>query len=153
MLCEWLTRPHVREWWGPPGSLEEVVDYFLPMTEPDSSARGYIALLAGQPVGFIQSYKVAGCGGGWWEDETDPGARGIDQFLADPADLHQGLGSAMVRAFVDGLFNDPEVTRVQVDPAPQNLRAIRSYLRAGFETVGEVSTPDGAALLMVASRP
>ncbi len=52
----------------------------------------------------------------------------------------------MVRAFVEKLFEDPTTTRVQTDPSPTNPRAIRCYEKAGFRRVGEVDTPDGAAL-------
>jgi RimJ/RimL family protein N-acetyltransferase len=58
----------------------------------------------------------------------------------------------MVRAFVERLFLDPRVTKVQADPSPDNQRAIRSYLRAGFVAHGEVATPDGPALLMLRQR-
>jgi RimJ/RimL family protein N-acetyltransferase len=136
MLHAWLRRPHVSEWWG----------------SEDHLTCGYIALLRGEPIGFIQSYEVMGCGGGWWEQETDPGARGIDQFLANPEQLGLGLGSAMVRAFVERLFLEPQVTKVQADPSPDNQRAVRSYLRAGFVAHGEVMTPDGPALLMLHRR-
>ena len=88
----------------------------------------------------------------WWPDERDPGARGIDQFIADDTRLGRGLGTAMVRAFVDRLFEDPAVTTVQVDPDPSNARAIRCYEKAGFKRVREVVTPDGPALLMVRTR-
>jgi RimJ/RimL family protein N-acetyltransferase len=123
------------------------------MTDPASTTRGYIAWLEGQPIGFIQSYVVLGSGDGWWEPETDPGARGIDQFLASAEHLGRGLGSTMARAFVDELFLDPAVTKVQADPSPENERAVRSYLRAGFQPRGAVLTPDGPALLMVRYRP
>src|ERR1700676_957130 len=93
-----------------------------------------------------------GSGDGWWEDETDPGARGIDQFLANAEQLGQGLGSAMVRAFVEQLFKNPRVTTVQTDPSPQNERAIRCYRRAGFAALRKVSTPDGPVLLMRTER-
>lgn len=65
--------------------------------------------------------------------------------------LGRGLGTAMVRAFVEMLFRDPSVTRVQTDPAPGNARAIRCYEKAGFRVTGEVETPDGRAVLMVCS--
>ena len=94
-----------------------------------------------------------GSGDGWWESEQDPGVRGIDQFLADPGQLGRGLGTSMVRAFVERLFAEPAVTRVQVDPSPANARAIRCYEKAGFRPVGEVRTPDGPALLMICDRP
>ena len=152
LLYEWLTRPHVREWWGDPGSLGDIESDY-PLTDEQSwSTRGYIALLEGEPIGFIQSYVVMGSGDGWWPDERDPGARGIDQFLAAPHHLGRGLGTEMVRTFVEQLFRDPTVTRIQTDPDPANTRAIRSYEKAGFRAVGEVDTPDGRALLMLRER-
>ena len=152
MLHEWLHRPHVRQWWGNPGTYAEVERDYLPYTTNDSTTRGYIVLLENEPVGFIQSYVVMGSGDGWWELETDPGARGIDQFLCNPNQLGQGLGSAMVHAFVDYLFQYPVVTKVQADPSPENERVIRSYRRAGFVAVGEAITPDGTARIMIKRR-
>ena len=150
-LHEWLRRPHVAAWWQPVPSIEELREDYLAPLEP-SSTRAYFAFLEDRPVGFIQSYVVLGSGGGWWEDETDPGARGIDQFLAEEASLGHGLGRAMVRSFVEALFRDPAVTVVQTDPSPTNERAIRCYTAAGFSKVGVVNTPDGPALLMRCAR-
>ena len=79
-----------------------------------------------------------GSGGGWWEDETDPGVRGIDQSIGEPELLGRGLGTQLVRALVQRLFDDSEVTRVQTDPAPHNLRAIRCYEKAGFRVTERV---------------
>ncbi len=76
-----------------------------------------------------------------WEEETDPGVRGIDQSLANASQLGKGLGTKLVRALVDLLFNDPEVTKIQTDPSPSNLRAIRCYEKAGFERQGTVTNP------------
>jgi len=152
MLREWLGRPHVAEWWGAAPDDAEVEADYAPMLADGSTERSYIALLDGAPLGYIQSYVVMGSGGGWWANERDPGARGIDQFLASADQLNRGLGSRMVRAFVDRLFEDPAVTKVQTDPSPRNCRAIRSYRHAGFDVQAEVTTPDGPALLMVRSR-
>ena len=41
------------------------------------------------------------------EEETDPGVRGIDQSLANASQLGKGLGTKLVRALVELLFNDP----------------------------------------------
>jgi RimJ/RimL family protein N-acetyltransferase len=76
----------------------------------------------------------------------------LDQFLAHASQLGQGIGSAMVRAFLARLFEDPAVTVVQTDPSRRNARAIRAYARAGFRSVAEVDTPDGTALLMRCTR-
>ncbi len=152
MLHDWLQRRHIAEWWDAPATYSEVESEFLELTDPESTEKGYIALLSGEPIGYIQSYVVMGSEDGWWEDETDPGARGIDQFLANAEQLGKGLGTRMVRAFVDQLFEDPAVTKVQADPSPENLRAIRCYLKAGFTSKGNIITPDGSALLMVRER-
>ncbi len=154
MLHEWLSRAHVVAWWGPAPSLAETIAEFRPHTASAPEVQGFIAHADGEDLGFIQSYQpVAFHGEGWWLDEHDPGVRGIDQFLADAQRLGQGLGSAMVRAFVAKLFEDPSVTRVQTDPSPDNGRAIRAYEKAGFVAAGEVDTPDGRALLMYCERP
>lgn len=149
MLNAWLLHPHVARWWGPAESVDELREDFL----TGGTTRAFIAHVDGAPAGFVQCYVVMGSGDGWWTDETDPGARGIDQFLAHEHQLNQGLGRAMVRAFVAGLFADPDVTVVQTDPSPDNPRAIRCYAAAGFEAVAEVVTPDGPAQLMRCRRP
>jgi RimJ/RimL family protein N-acetyltransferase len=153
MLREWLERPHVAQWWLDPSTVEELREDYLSPAAAASGLRAYIVYQGDRAIGFIQSYVVMGSGDGWWADETDPGARGTDQFLANAGDLGQGRGSAMLRAFLAQLFADPAVTVVQTDPDPGNERAIRCYRRAGFRAVGIVATPDGPALLMRCPRP
>jgi RimJ/RimL family protein N-acetyltransferase len=152
LLHEWIQRPHVAEWWEAPRSMEDIEHEYQPIANGKSTTRAFLALLNDEPIGFIQSYVVMASGDGWWEDENDPGARGIDQFLANANQLNQGLGTLMVKAFVEQLFGDPAVTKVQTDPSPNNQRAIRCYRKAGFVERGEVRTPDGTALLMVRRR-
>ena len=151
-LREWLLRPHVAEWWGPADSEDELREDYLAHDREPNATRAFIAYQGPNPAGFIQAYVVLGSGGGWWEGETDPGARGIDQFLADGNRLGMGTGQTMIRAFLAQLFIDPEVTVVQTDPDPANIRAVRCYKSAGFKEVGVVDTTDGPALLMRCTR-
>jgi len=151
LMHEWLNRAHVAEWWDEQRDLQYVLETFG--ADLDSPViRMFFACLGDEPVGYIQVYRVMGADPEWWTEETDPGARGIDQFLANAEQLGQGLGSNMVRQFVAGLFADPAVTVVQTDPSPKNARAIRAYEKAGFRRIGEVLTPDGPALLMRVQR-
>ena len=81
--------------------------------------------------------------------ETDRGVRGIDQSLANASQL--GLGTKLVRALVELLFNDPEVTKIQ--RTRRRATCERSMLReSGFERQGTVTTPDGPAVYMVQTR-
>lgn len=151
LLHEWLNRPHVAEWWEGAVGYDYVHESFTgdianPMIDP------MLACLNGEPVGYVQVYRVMGADPEWWQDETDPGARGIDQFLANAEQLNQGLGSRMVREFVARIFADPAVTKIQTDPSPNNPRAIRAYEKAGFRRHAQIATPDGPALLMLIER-
>ena len=156
MLQEWIGRPHVREWWAgeeagfTPGQFRA---HYLPRVMAEENVSPYIAMLDGRPIGFAQSYVAAGSGDGWWDDITDPGVRGIDQFLCEASDLGKGLGTRLVKAMVARLFADPAVTRIQTDPDARNARAIRCYEKAGFRAVAKIVTPDGEALYMVQDRP
>jgi aminoglycoside 6'-N-acetyltransferase-1b/aminoglycoside 6'-N-acetyltransferase-2 len=155
MLHEWLNRPHIVEWWGGAEerpTLDEVLEHYLPRVLAEGAVTSYIAMLGEEPIGYAQSYVALGSGDGWWEDETDPGVRGIDQSLANPTQLNKGLGTKLVRALVERLFSDAAVTKIQTDPAPNNHRAIRCYEKAGFVRQKVVTTPDGPAVYMVQTR-
>jgi len=112
----------------------------------------FIAMLGDEPIGYAQSYVALGAGDGWWEEETDPGVRGIDQSLGRPELLGRGFGTQLVTALVERLFADPAVSRIQTDPSPANLRAIRCYEKAGFRRLRTIVTPDGPAAYMVRDR-
>lgn len=152
MLYEWMGQPHWAQWWGAAESFSAVqAEYGAWIADP-SVVQPCIVLLDGVPFGYAQSYAPLYAGGGWWPEETDPGVRGIDQSIARPQDLDRGLGTAMVKALIGKIFSSPGVTRIQTDPHPANLRAIRCYEKAGFRAVREVRTPDGPALLMICER-
>ncbi len=147
-LLAWHRQPHVLRWWPDAPTLDELVeDWRQPAPEPHPS-RGHIACLDGQPLGFIQAYHVMSAGEGWWADERDPGAWGVDFFIGEPGATDRGLGRAMLRAFTDALLAEPGVSMVQSDPAPDNWRSVRVLLAAGFAAQRLVRTPDGLALLL-----
>ncbi len=154
MLHQWLNRPHiVVGWGGERPTIQQVQQCYLPRILTAERVTPYIGLLGGRPLAYAQSYVALGAGDGWWEDETDPGVRGIDQSIADPELLGQGLGTRLVGALVDLLFSDSQVSRIQTDPAPHNLRAIRCYEKAGFRRIRTIVTPDGPVLYMLRDRP
>ena len=155
MLHDWLNRTHIVEWWGGEAerpSLADVLEDYDPQVLADAGVTPFIVVLDNEPIGYAQSYVALGSGEGWWEDETDPGVRGIDQSLANPDQLGQSLGTRLVKVLVAQLFADPAVTKIQTDPAPDNHRAIRCYEKAGFVRESIITTPDGPAVYMVQTR-
>jgi RimJ/RimL family protein N-acetyltransferase len=109
----------------------------------------YIAVEDDSAVGYVQAYRVmAHQHDGWWLDETDPCALGLDAFIGVADRIGQGVGTRMLCAFVEFLLKDARVTSIQADPAPDNARAIAVYRKAGFTGSALVTTPDGPALLL-----
>lgn len=152
LLHDWVNRPHVAEWWDRPLTLEQAREEFLPDV-PERGDHRFIARIDGRPVAYIQTYMAIDQGHGWWAGQHDEGLRGIDQFIGEAEALDRGLGTALVRQFVEWLFADRAVSCVQVDPNPANGRAIRCYEKAGFIRERLIETPDGLALLMKVCRP
>jgi len=155
LLHEWLQQPHIVEWWGGEAkrpTFAQTRALYLPSLLAAERVTPYIAMLDDEPIGYAQSYVALGAGDGWWEEETDPGVRGIDQSLGRPELLGRGFGTQLVTALVERLFADPAVSRIQTDPSPANLRAIRCYEKAGFRRLRTIVTPDGPAAYMVRDR-
>jgi aminoglycoside 6'-N-acetyltransferase len=142
LVRSWLTRPHVREWWGDPDEQFGLVSE--DMTHPAMDQ--YIVAAHERPFAYLQCYRMTEWNTGFGPQPE--GARGIDQMIGEADMVNCGHGSAFIRAFADGLLAQG-TPRVVTDPDPDNGRAIRAYEKAGFVADKLVDTPDGIALLMV----
>jgi aminoglycoside 6'-N-acetyltransferase len=142
----WLATRHVSQWWGQPDEQFALVSEDL----DHPSINQFIVAIDDRPFAYLQCYDPSA-----WPNHgfgTLPhGTRGIDQFIGEQDMIGRGHGSALIRAFVDGLLKSG-TPRVLTDPAPGNKRAIRAYEKAGFRKDRLVDTPDGRALLMVRSE-
>jgi aminoglycoside 6'-N-acetyltransferase len=143
MVQRWLAMPHVAQWWGDPAE-----QYALVSGDLDHPAmKQYVVTFDDRPFAYLQCYDPQA----WPENgfgALPNGARGIDQFIGESDMIGRGHGNRLIRRFVDDLLATG-TPHVVTDPAPDNARAIRAYQKAGFEKSGVVTTPDGAALLMV----
>jgi aminoglycoside 6'-N-acetyltransferase len=139
-LDGWLKRPHVAQWWGPDAGFDGEA-----LADPRSAL--WIVSLEGVPFAYLQDYDVHG-----WPDHhfrpLPPGSRGIDQFIAEPAMLKRGHGTAFIRQRLAAMFA-VGVPAVGTDPHPDNAAAIAAYRKAGFRMMGgPVDTPWGRSVLM-----
>ncbi len=93
-------------------------------------------MLNGEPIGYAQSYAALEAGR-TVEERNRSRVRGIDQLLANASQLGKGLGTKLVRALVELLFNDPS----HQDPNGPVAEQLASdpMLRAGFERQGTVT--------------
>lgn len=156
-MHRWLNEPGVVRWWEDDDvSWESVVrDYGSASTDPEEH---WIASVDGRDVGWIQCGAVAN-----WPEESVAWAAlgvdlattaGIDYLLGAAADRGRGLGSAVIRAFVDqvvfGLH--PQWTQTGADPLAANTASWRALEKAGFRLAGMVDTVHGPSRLMVLDR-
>ena len=109
--------PEVVRWWDVPCE-------GFPWDEPESTR--FTIEMDGRVAGMIQ-----------YSEETEPKYRhaAIDVFV-DPALHGQGIGTEALRRLVRILIEERGHHRITIDPATDNLAAIRSYEKAGFTPVG-----------------
>jgi aminoglycoside 6'-N-acetyltransferase len=146
---------------GPRLSLRPVVDADLPrlldilrqpavacfwsaLPDNDEQAQQQRALLLGSdPDGAeaITTFSITSDGeligwiAGWEKLEPEYRHAGIDLFL-DSARHGNGYGPEAIRLVCRWLFDERGHHRITIDPAAANVRAIRSYEKAGFQRVG-----------------
>jgi len=74
---------------------------------------------------------------------AEPGAVGVDLLIADPELTGKGLGTEMLRQFVDKVaFARARATHCLADPDAANVASLRAFEKAGFRVVGEFIDPD-----------
>lgn len=155
LLAGWLAHDHVRAWWGEP---EEELALIRQSVEGEDATRGFVAIVDGEPVGYLQCWRPGDYQLPEWLDEAPWLADvpidtlGIDIFIGEAGRAGRGLGTLLVKAFARKLFEEG-VPRLIIDPDAANVRAVRAYARAGFRPYGRHDGEDGSTLLMEMFAP
>lgn len=112
--------PEVAQRWGSDNVEEEVLEGFV------GSGEGFVVEVDGEVVGAIQ-----------YGEEEDPMYRhaSMDIFLAT-AHHGRGFGAEAIRLLARHLFEERGHHRLTIDPAADNIAAIRVYEKVGFRPVG-----------------
>ncbi|MDQ3913538.1 MAG: GNAT family N-acetyltransferase [Actinomycetota bacterium] len=124
--------PGVARWWGPPDEAE-----LRRQAHGTDDEKAFAIEREGELVGLIQ-----------YREENEPDFRhaGIDVFLAERVQGH-GLGPDAVRTLTRYLVDERGHHRLTIDPAADNVAAIRAYEKVGFRAVGVMReywrSPDG----------
>lgn len=142
MLAEWLRDPHVAEWWqGPDRQIT------LLRADLNNDILGQvIAMRDDLPLGYAQYYPAQHWPAPHFAHLPDD-AIALDVFGAPQG---RGHGGVWLRALGDRLLQD--ASTLAMDPAPENLRAIGAYQKAGFS--GDVIAQDaeGQAVRVMTRR-
>ena len=97
-------------------------DYFFDGTEVENG-RGFIILFNEKEVGFI-SYTSFHLKEGWSE---------LDIWMNSEANCGNGFGSDALITLTNYLYKNMNIDKMILRPSIKNKRAIRAYMKAGFE--------------------
>jgi aminoglycoside 6'-N-acetyltransferase len=139
ILSEWLSSPHVQEWWREEfdaGALEARYGPAIDKTDPTEC---FVFEFEGTPTGFIQRYLFSD-NPQWQSTLVVAGApadgAGIDFFIGDVALIGMGMGPKMIDRFVATTWHRyPEVPAIVVNVSSENRRSWRALEKAGFVRV------------------
>ena len=139
LLLDWLTRPHVREWWD---AGEDTLEKVARSYGEEEEGLGRFILLEmkedrEKPIGYFQHYL------------DHDGSIGIDQFIGEEDYLNRGVGKLAIRMFVEMIMREHRPVSIILDPAPENKRAIRCYEKVGFKHYETRETDDGELAYMM----
>lgn len=141
LMHEWLQRPHVRRWWTDRHTYEEVQQHYLPAIEGEKPTDMYIALLDEEAIGFVQTYLLAD----YPEDAALVGARegdaGTDLSIGEESLTGKGLGTEIIRRFVEVIVFASPAKSCIADPDVRNIASIRAFEKAGFRVAKEFFDP------------
>lgn len=137
---------HLKKWWHD-DLTDEAIKLKYKNRIGDKAVVSFIIYLNAHAIGFIQYYHASAVGEGWWPDEI-AGTVGIDQLIGEENYINRGLGTLIIKKFVNYLLDNPAIKKIIVDVDPVNLRAKRCYEKVGFKSVKQCITPEGLVDLM-----
>ncbi len=135
LLQQWFAQNHVAEWYRDEAGLryDEVVAKYTPAIRGEEPVHCFVIMYDSRPIGQIQTYRVKDFP--TYQDyvDVDDGTAGLDILIGDPAYVHKGLGTPILRRFLRAVvFGTYGATSCLIDPEVRNVAAIRSYEKAGF---------------------
>ena len=153
LMQQWLSMPHVDEWWHEAFDLAGVHAKYSPCIDGTEPTHVFVIEHGGRPIGWIQWYR--------WADysehaallDAEPEAAGIDLAIGETEMLGLGLGPSAIRAFIESVvFTDPAIIACVSDPEVRNARSVRAFEKAGFAVVRTVQLPGEAKLRHIVRR-
>jgi len=129
----------VDAWWHEPLDLAGVEAKYGPRVDGAEPTHVFTIELAGRPVGWIQWYHWSDYPAHALQLRAEPAAAGIDLGIGELEMTGLGLGPMIIREFLGRIvFAELCVSGVITDPAEDNLRSLRAFMKAGFTVTDTV---------------
>lgn len=157
LLLKWLEAPHVKAWWdqGVTYTLELVKEKFgkhihgIALSKNSNhKTYAYVICLDEEMIGYIQAYNAHDFA---QENHLDLRAIsgsicGVDLFIGESSFLNKGLGASILNEFANQILAR-HFDWCLIDPAKDNLVAIKAFKKAGFKIFEQFETESTAWML------
>jgi len=150
LLLKWLETPHVKKWW------DQDVTYALDLVQEkfgkhthgitlsknsNNKTYAYIICFNKEMIGYVQVYNAHDF---THENGLDLSAIsgsicGVDLFIGDSKFLHRGWGARILNEFERQILTS-HFDWCLIDPATNNLSAIKAFAKAGFKVFEQFQT-------------
>lgn len=151
VLTDWMSRPHVREFWDQAWPAERWDEQLAAYAVGDW-CRAYLVRQDGGPLAYLEVYRAA-------RDvvarhyPADPHDLGLHIAIGDPSDVDRGFGRRLLRAAAEALLDaDPASPRVVAEPDVRNVMAVRAFTAAGYPLLSECDLGHKRAALVAYPR-
>lgn len=150
LLLKWLETPHVKKWW------DQDVTYTMDLVKEkfgkhihglalsknsNHKTYAYIICANKEMIGYIQAYNAHDFAqeNGLNFSTISRSVCGIDLFIGEQLFLHKGWGTVILNAFESQVLTT-HFDRCLIDPAKDNLTAIKAFTKAGFKIFEQFQT-------------
>ena len=157
LLLKWLETPHVKKWWDQDVAytMKLVKEKFgkhihgIPLSKNSNhKTYAYVICLDEEMIGYIQAYNAHDFA---QENHLDLSAIsgsvcGVDLFIGESSFLNKGLGTRILNEFEKQILA-PHFDCCLIDPAKDNLTAVKAYTKAGFKIFAQFQTESTAWMI------
>lgn len=139
LLAEWLSQPHVSQWWRHDPSPTAVEADFGPAVDGTDPTDVILVFQDDRPIGLMQSYRI-GDHPDWLAalQVVNPheDCVGIDYLIGELDATGRGIGTEMIRLLTDRIWSRyPGAPAVVVAVNQNNIASWRALERSGFRRV------------------
>ncbi|MEU8463571.1 GNAT family N-acetyltransferase [Streptomyces sp. NPDC029003] len=152
LLTGWMNDPEVAAYWELAGPAAVTDTHLRAQLDADGRSIPCLGLLDDTPMSYWEIYRA----------DLDPLSQhyparphdtGIHLLIGDRTDRGRGLGTTLLRAVADLVFDHrPRCTRVIAEPDIRNTPSVSALLTAGFRYSAEIDLPEKRAALMIRER-
>ena len=134
LFFEWVNKPHIAKWWES-GTYEEFVVKYSPEVAVKNYVFAFIVDINKKPIGYVQYYLADR----WIKIHEQPiGTIGMDIIIGEIDYIGKGIGTILVKKFVEKIFKETNAPKIIIDPDVANIAAISCYEKVGFKRVNEI---------------